>query len=192
MNLSVIKSAVALRYDGAEVWPVDTAGGQYSIVDQSLPVALVHRRLWLMACADPTGTGMPAFRMRCQVEDESGAATDLFDFRIDYKNAIVTPQDVGSGFTGIRPPYAVTNELTNPDRSSAAHSGAGDARVMQFTNTETVTRTLRATMWPVDITARLRRVVWSISEFSIDGGTGGDLTGTLYTGFVMHSQAFPF
>ena len=89
MNLSVIKSAVALRYDGAEGWPVDTAGGQYSIVDQSLPVSLVHRRLWLMACADPTGTGMPAFRMRCQVEDESGAATDLFDFRIDYKLSLI-------------------------------------------------------------------------------------------------------
>jgi len=191
VNLSLIQSAVSLRYDGGEMWPVPSVGGKYSLVDQSLPVALVHRRLWLMACADPFLTGRPAFRMTCEVEDESGSRTVLFDFRVDYQNTITTPQEFISGFTGIRPPYSVTNEPSSPDRASAAHSGAGDARVMQFTNPET-SRTMRATMWPVDITARIRRVVWSISEFSVDDPVGSDLTGTLFTGFVMHSQAFPF
>jgi hypothetical protein len=194
MNLHVIQKTVALRYDGGPMWPIQGAAttDPFPLVDAETPVALVHRRLWLAAFADPTTTGMPEFRMQCEIEDESGARVELFDWRVDYKNSIAAPQEFETGFTGIRPPYVVTNEPLAPDRSSASHSGAGDARVMQFTNSETLTRAMRCTMWPVDLTARIRRIRWIIRDFAIDGGTGGDLTGNIYTALVMHSQAFPF
>lgn len=176
------------------MWPIQGAAttDPWPIVDAELPVALVHRRLWLAAFADPTTTGMPEFRMQCELEDESGSRIELFDFRVDYKNGIPAAQSYLANFTGIRPPYVVTNEPNSPDRAGAAHSGAGDARVIQFTNVETVTRTMRCTMWPVDVTARARRIRWVIRDFAIDGGALSDLTGNIYTALVVHSQAFPF
>lgn len=133
--------------------------------------------------------------MRAQVEQENGSRLELFDWAIDYKNVAPTGGADGNDvFTGIQPPYAVTNENGNPDRSTSPHSGAGDARVLQFRYQEGggPVAVIRVTMWPVNLTARLRRVIWSVREFAIDGGTGGDLTGNIYTALVLQSQAFPF
>jgi len=139
---------------------------------------------------------MPSFKMRAQLEQENGSRIDLFDWSIDYKSVanVGFSPDYNSEFAEIQPPYAVTNESGNPDRSTSPHSGAGDARVLQFRYQEGggPISVIRATMWPVNLTARLRRVIWSVRDFAIDGGTGGDLTGNIYTAFVMQSQAFPF
>lgn len=178
------------------MWPVNPSDGEFAILDQAIPLDLVHRRLWLCAFANPQGTGMPCFKLRAQVEQENGSRLEVFDWTVDYKATVPlgTSPDFNNEFTGIQPPYAVTNETGNPDRSTSPHAGAGDARVLQFRYQEGggPISVIRATMWPVDITARLRRVVWSVRKFTIDGGTGGDLTGNIFTAFVMQSQAFPF
>jgi hypothetical protein len=146
----------------------------------------------MAAFADPQTTGLPEFRMICELEDETGSKVELFNFKVDYKNSVGSAQYFVNNFTGIRPPYVVTNEPDSPDRCGSAHSGAGDARVIHFTNVETFTHTMRATMWPVDVTARVRRIRWIIRDFAIDGGASSDFTGNIYTALVMHSQAFPF
>lgn len=176
------------------MWPIQGAAttDPWPIVDAELPVGLAHRRIWLAAWGDPTTTGMPEFRMKCELEEETGSKIELFDFRVDYKNGFSGTGSYAPNFTGIRPPYLVTNEPDSPDRAGASHSGAGDARVIQFANVESVKRTMRCTMWPVEVTARARRIRWIISEFAIDGGSLSDLTGNIYTALVVHSQAFPF
>jgi len=176
------------------MWPISGSETttEWAMVDQSLNAALVHRRLWVAAFANPLTTGEPNFRLRVRLEDESGNNVELFDWLNTYSEVggftEILPQ-----FTGVRPPFALSSEL-DLFRSSSAHSGSGDARVIQFKDPIHISPTsiLRCTLWPVDFTARLRRVRFTISDFSMGPGSGSDQTGNIFTAFCMHSQAFPF
>lgn len=194
MNLAIIQKTMALRYDGAPMWPISGSDNtaEWAMVDQSLNASLVHRRLWVAAFANPLTTGEPTFRLRVRLEDESGANVDLFDWTPTFA-AVGGFTEILPGFTDIRPPFALSSEM-DLSRSSAAHSGSGDARVIQFKDPLHISPTsiLRCTMWPVDLTARLKRVRFTISDFSLGSGTGSDQTGNIFTAFCMHSQAFPF
>lgn len=198
MNLHLVEKTVALAYDGTPLWPVQGPDptGPYTVFEASLPPALVHRRLWLGAFIDVGGAddSSPQARFILDFESEDGSLTNWFDWRLNYTPGMATPGG-GSGvwpdFTGIRPPFNVTNQQGFPDRAAAEHSGAGDARVMQFMAQVAGPdlRNTRMTMWPVDITARLRRMRLTIRDFTV---TGTIVSGQVQIGLRMQSQAFPY
>ena len=196
MNVSIIKSALTLRWDAsAPLWNGGSTA-EFELLNQSLPVDLVHHRFWMAAFVNPQFTALPCFKMRVVLEQENGSRIQLFDWSVDYKNVASLGVDptIEATYTDIKPPYAVTNESGNPDRSTSPHSGAGDARILQFRHQEGggPISVIRVTMWPVNVTAKLRRVIYTIRDFTSDPGSWPEDSGNIFTAFVMQSQAFPF
>lgn len=191
MSFEFQNGSKLLRYDGAETWPVGEPGGPYDIARMDLRENLIYRRIWCAAWANPNTTGLPRFDLKISLRDETGSELDWMKWRIGYGEGVGIPVDETVAALAVRPPYAVTQEDVDPDKSSAPHSGAGDARVMQFADLEYGSnRKFRCTMWPMSVSGRFSRARFTISNFSVGGAP--DLTGNLYFGWFIQSQLFPF
>jgi hypothetical protein len=191
MSFHVQNGSKVLRYDGSETWPVGEIGGSYDIARVDLPENLIYRRVWCAAWANPNTTGLPRFDLKVCLTDDTGSELEWLKWRIGYGESISTIFSGTVNPLDIRPPYAVTQEDVDPDKSSASHSGAGDARVIQLSDPEYgANRKFRCTMWPMSLSGRFRKARFTISNFSVAGSP--DLTGNIYIGWVMQSQLFPF
>lgn len=192
MSFEVANRSAALRYDGVEMWPVGEFGGSYDIARLDVQSDLIYRRVWCGIWANPNNVGQPRFNCSIFLTTADGTEILWMRWRIAYGEAAFTApplNDTAPLF--VRPPYAVTQEDVDPDKSSASHSGAGDARVIQLFDPEYgADRKFRCTMWPMSLSGRFRRIRFAISNFSVTGSP--DLTGMIYAGFVVQSQASPF
>lgn len=191
MSFDVQNRSAILRYDGSETWPVGEIGGPYDIARVDLRENLIYRRVWCGIWANPNTTGLPRFDLALAITDETGSEIDWMKWRIGYGESVTAPPSDSVGRLDVRPPWAVTQEDVDPDKSTAPHSGAGDARVIQLADTEYGTdRKFRCTMWPMSVSGRFRKIRFTISNFSVGGSP--DLTGNIYAGFFVQSQLFPF
>lgn len=190
MSIDVQHRSCVLRYDGAELWPVGEFGGPFDIARLDLREDLIYRRVWCAIWANPNTTGLPRFNCSLSITTETGSEIEWMKWRIAYGEDSIGPiflNDTPPLFA--RPPYAVTQDDSEPDKSSSPHSGAGDARVIQIFDPE-YGRRFRCTMWPMMLSGRFRRIRYTISNFSVTGAP--DLTGNIYAGFVVQSQANQF
>lgn len=192
MSIDVQNRSAVLRYDGSETWPVGEIGGSYDIARLDLREDLIYRRVWCGIWANPGFSGLPRFNCSLSITTETGTEMEWMRWRIAYgESSIGTISANDTQPLLCRPPYAVTQDDSDPDKSTSPHSGAGDARIIQIWDPEYgVDRKFRCTMWPMMLSGRFRRIRFTISNFSVAGSP--DLTGNIYAGFIVQSQANQF
>lgn len=189
MDLDLQRRTVAIRYDGTPGWPNPDTTGEALLANFGLPVRLPYRRVWCGVFALPDTDGEPTFSMQLIAKDQRGQESILFGWTVDYQ-APATLDGIGwnDSVVQIRPPFGVTVEAGDPDKSSAAHSGAGGAMVAQWR--DVALGNVRMTMFPMEFGASWQSVKLRIYGFSYNAAKNP--SGTIYAATMVQSQMAPF
>lgn len=189
MDFDLQSRTAAVRYDGAPGWPSFDPGGDYLLANLNLPDRLKYRRVWCGVFAIPDGNGEPAFSLQLQAVNSRGSQQNLFDWRVDYRQpAVLSLTTLNDGTVQIRPPFAATVELSDPDKTSAPHAGAVDSRVAQWR--DNANGNVRLTMFPMEFSAEWQAIRLRIFDWTYNNSNNP--SGSIFSALMVQSQLLPF
>lgn len=191
MDIDIQKRSVCIRYDGSPLWPAATSDGEAVLANFGLPVNLTHRRIWCGVFAIPDADGEPTWTSQLIGTNSKGSDSILMEWRTNYQ-APSLPDQMGwnDSIVEFRPPFGVTVEEGDPDKTSAPHSGAGDARVAQWIHYGVSNSNVRMTLFPMEFTAAWQSLRLRILGFSLN--LLKNPSGNIYAATMVQSQLRAF
>lgn len=191
MDLDIQRRSVCIRYDGTPLWPAATVDGEAVLANFSVPRNLPYRRLWCAVFAIPDSDGEPTFSSQLIARNSAGSEQVVMEWVTNYQTPSLPDQNGwNDALVQFRPPFGVTQEAGDPDKSSAPHAGACDARVAQWIHYGTPNSNVRLTMFPMEFTAGWEALRLRIFGFSLNGAKNP--SGNIYAATMIQSQLRPY